>query len=132
MALRNVALHHRLTPLETSESTLPKQVHKFRLHCVSYLPNILSNPKTENNKLVLYGPGYLKTVCDYGHLNLARAKLLEPTQALRAYRWSSRPEFLERSGKRWPQKGQSEKTGNTSVPHNRTFPLTALRSPSAR
>ena len=48
------------------------------------------------------GNGYLKTVCDYVHLNPARAKLLKPEQPLRAYRWSSWPEYLKRPGKRWP------------------------------
>lgn len=46
------------------------------------------------------GNGYLKTVCDYVHLNPARAKLLAPEQALREYRWSSWPEYLRRPGKR--------------------------------
>ena len=35
------------------------------------------------------GNGYLKAVCDYVHLNPARAKLLRSGQALREYRWSS-------------------------------------------
>ena len=35
------------------------------------------------------GNGYLKSVCDYVHLNPARAGLLRPRQALREYRWSS-------------------------------------------
>jgi REP element-mobilizing transposase RayT len=47
------------------------------------------------------GNGYLKTVCDYVHLNPARAKLLRPEQPLRGYRWSSWPEYLKRPGKRW-------------------------------
>src|SRR5439155_14992333 len=34
------------------------------------------------------GNGYLRTVCDYVHLNPARAKLLTPEQSLRAYPWS--------------------------------------------
>jgi REP-associated tyrosine transposase len=46
------------------------------------------------------GHGYLKTVCDYVHLNPARAKLLRPGQSLRAYRWSSWPEYLKSPGKR--------------------------------
>ncbi len=46
--------------------------------------------------------GYLKTVCDYVHLNLARAKLLRPQQPLREYRWSSWPEYVKRPGRRWP------------------------------
>jgi len=39
--------------------------------------------------------GYLRTVCDYVHLNPVRAKLLGPEQALREYRWSSYPEYLK-------------------------------------
>lgn len=46
--------------------------------------------------------GYLKTVCDYVHLNPARAKLLRPEQPLRTYRWSSWPEYLKSPSKRWP------------------------------
>jgi REP element-mobilizing transposase RayT len=47
------------------------------------------------------GTGYLKTVCDYVHLNPARAKLLRPDQALREYRWSSWPEYLKSPRRRW-------------------------------
>src|SRR4051812_11060561 len=35
------------------------------------------------------GNGYLKTACDYVHLNPARAKLLAPEDRLLAYPWSS-------------------------------------------
>ena len=35
------------------------------------------------------GNGYLRTVCDYVHLNPVRAKLLSPEQPLRDYQWSS-------------------------------------------
>ena len=41
------------------------------------------------------GNGYLKTVCDYVHLNPARAKLVKPGQGLEAFRWSSYPEYLK-------------------------------------
>jgi hypothetical protein len=41
------------------------------------------------------GDGYLQTVCDYAHLNPARAKLLTPEQPLGEYRWSSWPEYLK-------------------------------------
>jgi REP element-mobilizing transposase RayT len=47
------------------------------------------------------GSGYLRTVCDYVHLNPSRAKLLRPEQALREYRWSSWPEYLKRPRQRW-------------------------------
>jgi putative transposase len=46
------------------------------------------------------GTGYLKTVCDYVHLNPARAKLVSPEVALRTYRWSSWPEYLKAPAKR--------------------------------
>jgi len=46
------------------------------------------------------GNGYLKTVCDYVHLNPARARLLRAEQALSAYRWSSYPEYLKAAGRR--------------------------------
>ena len=46
------------------------------------------------------GNGYLRTVCDYAHLNPVRAKLLSPDQALRTYRWSSYGEYLKAPGKR--------------------------------
>jgi putative transposase len=46
------------------------------------------------------GSGYLKTVCDYVHLNPVRAKLLRADQALREYRWSSWPEYLRAPTKR--------------------------------
>ena len=39
--------------------------------------------------------GYLRTVCDYVHLNPIRTKLLAPEQKLREYRWSSVPEYLK-------------------------------------
>ncbi len=48
------------------------------------------------------GTGYLKTVCDYVHLNPVRAGLLKPEQRLTDYPWSSWPEYLKRPGKRWP------------------------------
>jgi len=48
------------------------------------------------------GNGYLKTVCDYVHLNPVRAGLVGTEQGLEAYRWSSYPQYLrgpaERSG----------------------------------
>ncbi len=48
------------------------------------------------------GNGYLKTVCDYVHLNPARANLVRPRQALSAYLWSSWPEYMKPPSRRWP------------------------------
>ena len=47
------------------------------------------------------GNGYLKTVCDYVHLNPARSNLLRPEQALKEYAWSSWPEYLKAPRRRW-------------------------------
>lgn len=46
------------------------------------------------------GNGYLRTVCDYVHLNPVRVKLLRPDQPLRDYCWSSLPEYLKAPGER--------------------------------
>lgn len=46
------------------------------------------------------GTGYLKTVCDYVHLNPARAKLVGPRTALSKFLWSSWPEYLKAPSKR--------------------------------
>jgi hypothetical protein len=40
------------------------------------------------------GNGYLKTVCDYVHLNPARAHLLKPKQPLADFCLSSYPLYL--------------------------------------
>jgi REP element-mobilizing transposase RayT len=40
------------------------------------------------------GDGYLRTVCDYVHLNAARAKLLKREESLGAFAWSSYPLYL--------------------------------------
>ena len=41
------------------------------------------------------GTGYLKSACDYVHLNPVRGGLLTPEQPLEAYRWSSYPLYLK-------------------------------------
>jgi REP element-mobilizing transposase RayT len=46
------------------------------------------------------GDGYLRTVCDYVHLNPVRANLVRPQEPLQEYRWSSYPEYLKRAGRR--------------------------------
>jgi hypothetical protein len=46
------------------------------------------------------GNGYLRTVCDYVHLNPVRARLLTGAQPLRDYQWSSYPAYLQPPSKR--------------------------------
>jgi hypothetical protein len=64
------------------------------------------------------GSGYVKTVCDYVHLNPARARLLKPAQALRDYRWSSWPEYLKRAGQRWPWLSVGRVLGEYRIPRD--------------
>ncbi|HSY18448.1 MAG TPA: transposase [Candidatus Acidoferrales bacterium] len=64
------------------------------------------------------GNGYFKTVCDYVHLNPARAKLLRPEQALRSYRWSSWPEYLKPPSKRWPWLRVDRLLGEHRIPRD--------------
>ena len=44
--------------------------------------------------------GYLRKVGNYVHLNPVRAKLLKAEQPLKAYRWSSYPEYLKGASRR--------------------------------
>ncbi len=46
------------------------------------------------------GNGYLKTVCDYVHLNPVRAGLLQTGQPLLEFPWSSYPQYLRPPGQR--------------------------------
>jgi REP element-mobilizing transposase RayT len=46
------------------------------------------------------GTGYLRTVCDYVHLNPVRAKLVHPGEQLSAFGWSSYGEYLKRPSRR--------------------------------
>lgn len=46
------------------------------------------------------GDGYVKTVCDYVHLNPARAGLLKRGKPLSTFRWSSYPAYLGLAGRR--------------------------------
>jgi len=48
------------------------------------------------------GSGYLKTVCDYVHLNPVRAKLVGAGQPLQEFIWSSYPLYLAPASRRAP------------------------------
>jgi REP element-mobilizing transposase RayT len=54
------------------------------------------------------GNGYLRTVCDYVHLNPVRARLLSSEQKLGRYRWSSYRDYLRPAGRRpvWMRTGR--------------------------
>jgi putative transposase len=61
-------------------------------------------------------PGYLRTVCEYVHLNPVRAKWLRPEEPLRAYRWSSYPAYLERPERRAPWLRVERVLGEMGIP----------------
>jgi len=46
------------------------------------------------------GTGYLKTVCNYVHLNPARARMISGEQPLQSFAWSSWPAYLRRPSQR--------------------------------
>jgi putative transposase len=48
------------------------------------------------------GNGYLKSACDYVHLNPARAKMIPANRPLCAFRWSSYPHYLKERSARSP------------------------------
>ncbi len=66
------------------------------------------------------GDGYLKTVCDYVHLNPARAGLIAEDQRLETYRWSSYPLYLQAPSRRPPWLRTERLLGEWSVPADRT------------
>src|SRR5690349_3279300 len=62
------------------------------------------------------GNGYLKSVCDYVHLNPARAKLLSHRQKLSDYRWSSYSEYLKPKPNRLPWLRVDRLLGEHGIP----------------
>jgi len=64
------------------------------------------------------GNGYLKTVCDYVHLNPVRAKLLTGRQPLGAYAWSSFAEYLKAPARRPGWLRVDRLLGETGIPRD--------------
>jgi len=64
------------------------------------------------------GKGYLRTVCDYVHLNPVRAKLLTAEQPLRDFRWSSYGEYLEPPSKRAAWQRVDRLLGDMNIPRD--------------
>ena len=60
--------------------------------------------------------GYLRTVCDYVHLNPVRAKLLRPDEPLRCYLWSSFPAYLQPPSQRPPWLRVQRLLGERGIP----------------
>src|SRR6185503_14806951 len=66
------------------------------------------------------GNGYLRTVCDYVHLNPVRAKLLRPDQKLAHFRWSSYREYLRTPARRAPWLRTGRLFGELGIPKDST------------
>ena len=64
------------------------------------------------------GTGYLRTVCDYVHLNPVRAKLLRAEQKLSAYRWSSYREYLKKPAGRMSWLRTGRLLGEMGIPRD--------------
>jgi putative transposase len=64
------------------------------------------------------GNGYLKTVCDYVHLNPVRAKLLRSEQKLHGYPWSSYREYLKKPRQRVGWLRVDRLLGEMRIPKN--------------
>jgi putative transposase len=62
------------------------------------------------------GNGYLKSVCDYVHLNPVRAKLLGAKDKLADFRWSSYIEYLKPPGQRLPWLRVERVLGEWGIP----------------
>jgi len=62
------------------------------------------------------GNGYLKTVCDYVHLNPARAKLLAVRERLSDFAWSSYCEYLKAPAERKPWVRVDRLLGEHGIP----------------
>ena len=62
------------------------------------------------------GNGYLKTVCDYVHLNPSRAGLVKPGNPLSEFQWSSWPEYLKSPGRRWTWLRVDRLLGESRIP----------------
>jgi putative transposase len=66
------------------------------------------------------GTGYLKTVCDYVHLNPVRARLIGRQERLESYRWSSYPQYLQPPSRRPEWLSTQRVFGEWGVPRDST------------
>jgi putative transposase len=66
------------------------------------------------------GDGYLRTVCDYVHLNPVRARLLGSKEPLQAFTWSSYGDYLKTPARRPIWLRVDRLLGETGVPRDTT------------
>lgn len=86
--------------VETPKANLSKGMHWFLGTCTARfnrrhkMSGHLFSGRYKSLLVDGSGTGYLKSVCDYVHLNPVRAQLLQAGQPLQDYRWSSYPGYL--------------------------------------
>ncbi len=68
--------------------------------------------------LVCNEGGYLRSVCDYVHLNPVRAGLLRPDQPVSSYRWSSYPLYVGPPSRRPPWLRVDRVLGEAGIPRD--------------
>jgi REP element-mobilizing transposase RayT len=66
------------------------------------------------------GSGYLRSLCDYVHLNPARARLVPPAERLASYPWSSFPMYLRTPEKRPAWLRVDRLFGEAGIPRDST------------
>lgn len=71
--------------------------------------------------------GYFKTVCDYVHLNPARAKLVKADQDLSDFPWSSWPEYMKTPKQRVPWLKVDRLLGEHGIPKDSAAGRRALK-----
>jgi len=64
------------------------------------------------------GNGYLRTVCDYVHLNPVRAGLLRPEEPLEKFVWSSYLQYGKPAKERWPWLRVGRLLGEKGIPQD--------------
>jgi putative transposase len=64
------------------------------------------------------GNGYLRTACDYVHLNPVRAGLLQPEARLESFRWSSYGQYLKEPARRPSWLRVDRLLGEKGIPGN--------------
>lgn len=63
-------------------------------------------------------PGYLRTLCEYVHLNPVRANLIPPAKSLKSYGWSSFPAYLEPPRRRMAWVWVERMLGEMGIPRD--------------
>lgn len=101
--------NHNHLALETANANLVagmawlQSTYTIRLNSRHHLVGHVLSGRYKAQLVEGSGDGYLRTACDYVHLNPVRADLLAPEDRLLAYFWSSFPLYLAADSQHRPQ-----------------------------